>query len=705
LPSDQKTIAEKRIAAATAYRNAGYYVFKLNGKIPPKSQRGWNTAKYDPKQDLSWVANHNYAVRLNTDDCLLDCDAKRYLDGTNDLQAILALLNISLDKTYVVRSGSAPVNDTDSAHVYFKKPEDWSIKHKLPNFPGIEIKTKGQYIVGPWSIHPDTGREYLPTQGWIGEVQDAPQELLDFLAEEETPINEVGTDYDDSTANKKRFVAYLLAAQPARAGDRNNSAYTVACEGRDYGLSLATCTSLVADYWNSRCEPELDQEELESAIKHAYQYGQNAVGSKNVDTFEGVAVDAKFINDQIRWDLKPGKLGEEYVPTLRNLLNFFKLVPDESNPNPLNRLVRFNEFANTIEFTKPAPWHLSKNMVKWNDADTDGLLAYLSAFKKYNCGAEMAFRAVNVYARQFPFHPVRAYLSSLSWDRIPRLERMLTDYAGVAFSPYVREVSRVTMIGAIARIFEPGCQFDTMTVLEGDQGNGKTNFVRVLGGDWYADVPLDPHNKDTIQKMLGHWILEVSEMEFVNRTEVNAIKSFLTIKVDTVRLPYARIAEDIPRQSIFIGTVNPGATGAYLTDATGNRRFLPVRANKIRLKALREVRDQLWAEAYYRYKKGEKWYIKDPDALRLAREEQSKREHTDMWTEIISAWIYSPDSPKEFETKEVALNALNLTPKQCTRLEKIRIAAIMKNLGYIQMQKRIKGFRRELWTNELIEDL
>jgi predicted P-loop ATPase len=695
-----KTLLEKRIAAATAYISEGYKLFRLNGKLP--ASKKWNSVSR--KSESADNLGASYGIPLREDDLLIDADPRRYKDGQNDLTAFLALLNIGLGKTYVVRTGGEPHYDVDGCHVYFKKPADLKIKRKVPGFAGLEIKSVGQYVVGAYSIHPETGNTYEPIQGWIGEVEQAPQALLDYLSTEDMTV-EQGTGFDDSPTNRRRYTAFLVACEPAIEGmGGDNKTYTVACEGRDYGLSEAVCFRLMADYFNPRCQPEWDEDVLQEKVSHAYSYGQNAVGSKNVDDFDGEPIDAAFINNQIRWDLKPGKLGEEYVPTLRNLLNFFKLVPDTTNPNPLFRLVRFNEFAHTIEFIKPAPWHLS-NTAKWTDSDTDGLLAYLSTFKKFNCSSEMAIRAVNVYARQFPCHPVKSYLSTIKWDRVPRLDMMLTDYAGVVYSPYVREVSKNTMIGAVARIYEPGCQFDTMTVLEGDQGNGKTNFVRVLGGEWYADVPLDPHNKDTIQKMLGHWILEASEMEFINRAEVNAIKSFLTIKIDVLRFPYGRLAEDVPRTSIFIGTVNPNATGAYLTDATGNRRFLPVRCNRIKLKGLAENRDQLWAEAYVRYKKGEDYYIKDPVALKMAIAEQKQREHTDAWTEIVSAWLKSPDAPREFETKEVGLNALNLSAKQFGRIEQLRITTIMKGLGYTQVRKRVRGIQGYFWAHELTEDL
>jgi len=192
-------------------------------------------------------------------------------------------------------------------------------------------------------------------------------------------------------------------------------------------------------------------------------------------------------------------------------------------------------------------------------------------------------------------HPIREWLNSLKWDGVPRLNTWLSTYCGALESEYVNAVGRKTLMGAVARVYEPGIKFDSVLVLEGEQGTGKSTTCAILGGKWFGDAPLDIHNpKDTIEYVHSHWIIEFSEMASTRKADVNALKNFITRQEDDARPAYARVRVRFPRQSIFIGTVNPDNIG-YLSDDTGNRRFWPVLCTKFSLEKLRADRDQLFA--------------------------------------------------------------------------------------------------------------
>ena len=91
------------------------------------------------------------------------------------------------------------------------------------------------------------------------------------------------------------------------------------------------------------------------------------------------------------------------------------------------------------------------------------------------------------------------------------------------------------------------------------------------------DFPVNPHDRDTIDKMRGTWIIEIAELEWSRKPEGEAIKAFLSRRCDKDRLAYGRMSMEYPRQSIFVATKNPGPDGTYLKDDTGNRRWWPVR--------------------------------------------------------------------------------------------------------------------------------
>jgi putative DNA primase/helicase len=157
------------------------------------------------------------------------------------------------------------------------------------------------------------------------------------------------------------------------------------------------------------------------------------------------------------------------------------------------------------------------------------------------------------------------------------------------------------MVGAVARVFQPGCRVDHMLILEGEQGLKKSTTIEILGGEWYTDARLNFADKDSLLIVQGRWIIEMAELEGMNKADTSETKKFLTQHVDLFRPPYGRKLVKYPRRCVFAGTVN---LDAYLKDDSGNRRFWPVRVTAIDADALRRDVDQLWAEAVALYKAG-----------------------------------------------------------------------------------------------------
>lgn len=291
-------------------------------------------------------------------------------------------------------------------------------------------------------------------------------------------------------------------------------------------------------------------------------------------------------------------------------------------------------------------------------------------------------------ALEQPFHPVRDYLTLLHWDQIPRVARWLHTYLGVEDTPYSRLVSQWFLIGAVARVFEPGCKLDSMFILEGPQGIGKSTALRILGRGWFCDTTFDINNKDAYLTLRGQWIIEIPEMVTLLKADALASKAFLTSPVDTYRAPYRRDAVSYPRQCVFAGTSN---LHQYLADETGGRRYHPVACGTIDTVGLARDVDMLWAEALHMYRSGVKWWPVDQEEADLCTHEQTDRYVGDEWEGIITDYLTIHTLTK-FTTADILRTTFNLLPGQWNRGHEMRVAKCLKHLGYHQRRTAEKRF-------------
>lgn len=289
-----------------------------------------------------------------------------------------------------------------------------------------------------------------------------------------------------------------------------------------------------------------------------------------------------------------------------------------------------------------------------------------------------------------PHHPVRDWLDGLTWDGVSRIDELLIDHAGVADTPLHRQQTAKFMIQAVARIYRPGCQADATLVLEGGQGAGKSTLLRELfGDDWFTDHLPDISTKDAMQQLAGVWCIEIAELATLGKSDAAKIKQFLTSRVDRYRPSYGRLVVDVPRQCVFAGTVNPGA-GGYLKDETGGRRFWPVAVGAdINTGAIRDNRDQYWAEAVTRYRDGETWHLANGDAAKAAQEAQADRFVYDPWQETIETFLRDRS---ETSVADVLIEALGLTEKgRWTQGDMNRVARCLTHIGWNRFRARRDG--------------
>lgn len=252
------------------------------------------------------------------------------------------------------------------------------------------------------------------------------------------------------------------------------------------------------------------------------------------------------------------------------------------------------------------------------------------------------------------FDPFKDYLDIINWDGVERIDNFLVRAAGAQNSAYIRDVSAKMLISAVARTYRPGCKVDTMPILVGPQGIGKSTMIRALLPDsiFFSDHMPSLADKDAKAQIHGLVFLEIGELDAFNRSDTTAIKNFVTVQVDRFRPPYGRAPENFPRTCIFIGTTN---ADDFLKDVTGARRFWPVDIDgMIDLDYIREVRDQLWAEAVVRYNIGESWWLSGEADTEQQSVAESHRESTP-YESIISSYLELPDL--ESRDEEVGVGA------------------------------------------------
>jgi predicted P-loop ATPase len=311
------------------------------------------------------------------------------------------------------------------------------------------------------------------------------------------------------------------------------------------------------------------------------------------------------------------------------------------------------------------------------------------ALKKIN--KDTVHQAVDVHAYERRFHPVRNYLSALSWDRSPRLTTWLPAYLGTESTPYTQTIGTLFLVSMVARIFRPGCKADYMLVIEGPQGELKSTVCQTIGGEWFSDnLPDVTAGKDVSQHIRGKWLIEVSEMHAMNRAEAAHLKAFITQTTERYRPSYGRREVIEPRQCIFVGTTN---RETYLRDETGGRRFWPFKAGAIDTAALAADRDQLFAEAVHAYRSGVRWW---PDR-QFEREhvvpQQAARYEPDAWEETIREYL---KTHSKVTVGELAREALSIETPRIGTADQRRIAAVLDLLDWRRLP--VDGDGKRWWS-------
>lgn len=291
--------------------------------------------------------------------------------------------------------------------------------------------------------------------------------------------------------------------------------------------------------------------------------------------------------------------------------------------------IAFNEFTNNVVKLADMPWGSPAG--EWSEVDELLMGEWLCRKHWLPSMAQTTLvEATRMVAHRHQYHPVRKYLQGLKWDGQARLNDWLIvaavdkpEQLPGKTAKYLRRVGAWFLMGMVARAMRPGCKFDYMPILEGEQGMRKSTVLNVLAGEWFADTGFVLGDKDTLQMLQGRWLYEISELDAMARAEVTKIKAFVASKEDWYRASFDKRPKKYPRQLVFAGTTNEHQ---YLVDPTGNRRFWPVEVTRvIDTDWVAASRDQLFAEAWARVQQGERYFPTQREELELFLPQQRQR--------------------------------------------------------------------------------
>lgn len=378
------------------------------------------------------------------------------------------------------------------------------------------------------------------------------------------------------------------------------------------------------------------------------------------------------------------------VENLANVLLALREAPE------LSGLFRYDKLACCVMVQAPLPGSVTLSSFEPRplmDADLLCVQEWMQMQALPTIGRGVIADGIDLVAHENSFDPVCDYLNSLQWDGKPRIETWLHAYLGAEKNEYTTAIGRMFLVAMVARAYEPGCQADHVMVLEGAQGTRKSTACRILGGEWFSDsLPDISNSKAVSQHLRGLWLIELPELSALSRTDSEALKAFISRRIERYRPPYGRNEVHEPRRCILVGTTNKDG---YLRDETGGRRFWPVRTGRIDSELLAADRDQLFAEAVHVYQQSGCWWPDQEFEGAHAKHEQEGRYEQDAWFAAVSDYLSHEHG--YVELIGIARRALNLQDKEIGTRDQRRISALLAACGWVRAPTNDPVTRRARW--------
>ena len=335
---------------------------------------------------------------------------------------------------------------------------------------------------------------------------------------------------------------------------------------------------------------------------------------------------------------------------------------------------------------------------RFQDADYLKTLVYFQGDLAMHTVAKTTIQwAIQYECERNRRNPVKEYFENLKWDGTPRVKDYMHTVYGATKTSYVTEVSKNFFLAIVARILDPGCKFDHMIILEGKQGIKKSMSLKALATEeFYWDCSESMDSKDFVRGLKGKMIVEISELNSILKSDTEMVKKTLSCSIDEYVEKYETEIVTIPRTCVLVGTTNEKE---YLKDTTGNRRFWPIRVEKeADLEYIKENREQLFAEAVYRYRQGENyWEFKEEEAKKEVIQQQEDRLIVDEWTDKISEIVALVSET----TASYVIERMGIPIERVTRREQIRVGQCLRSIGFKNTVKRgDDGKTKRVWVKE-----
>lgn len=662
--------------AAITYINQGFAVFPLavKGKNP-LTAHGFKDASKDPAVVKGWWQKWPHAnIGIATGQvsgglCVIDMD----IDENKGLDGWKCLRDWQ-DKHGIIAPSWLCNTGRGGKHYYFISDEP--VTNRVGVIPGVDIRGDGGYVVAPPSIHPN-GTPYT----WDERLDPATTELhqiddnIRFLLHK---------GYDNPTM---KYVA------PARIpeGERNHTLFKLACSLQSKGLSDQAIYAAVMSENEAKCNPPLTDKEITAIVKSVQKYEKG----------KAIYINQKGEASQGRrepiFDLNKDGLIKKTWANIKEAISYDPELYDH---------IKYNELANSVWVFGELPWERKHTYRLWKDSDDQNLKSYLEQRYGFN-KSDKIMDALTIVANNNRFNPVCDELNRIAIDYKPEeykgaIRRLLVEYMGVDDTDYHYEVMKTFMLGAICRVFFPGCKFDYTIILYGAQGFGKSEFVRRLAlcPEWFNDNFNTLDGDKASEKLAGMWILELAELKALKSSkDSESIKAFLTSRYDTYRAPYQRRTEQRPRMCVFTGTTN---NMNVFVDKTGNRRFWPIITQKGKqtkdIFGDAEMVDRdfrlAWAEAMSMYHAAnEKPLLRlssDMEAEALQMQEQFSEE--DYRIGMIQGYLDDLQSDKVC-VPQIIENVFNMEVERMTKANRREIQEILENEveGWHRLRNKDRG--------------
>lgn len=557
-------------------------------------------------------------------------------------------------------------------HLYYRHVPGLSISaNAYEKFPGVDIRSDGGFVVGPYSsldYKDKDGKRKTGDYQVVKNIQRVafPSSLFPAKRARRSMSSMIGVGSGGRNDSITSFIGKLL--QASKEEEWLNEVWPAVIRA------------------NKTYSPPLPENELKRTFESILGKEKERRSTMQISNMR--VEDGEIVEDQdapeVAIRIRKNKQGTAY----KDMANVLAVL--EQHPFYKGSL-RYNEFKQDIEY----------NGRPFEESDLVKIQFFMQTTAElHSVTADAIHAAIKHCAYKNAYDEAKEWLTSIEWDGKERLHNWINKAAGTPDDEYHSGIGAHWFMGMIRRIMEPGCTFDYVLLLVGPQGIGKTSFFRILGGPWYKSYTGAMDNKDFYLSLRGAMIVDLDEGAAMYKSEAIKIKSIITETHDEFRAPYDRVMKRYPRRFVFSMSTNDTEP---FRDMTGNRRYWVIDAeDTIDFKWLEENRDQLFAETYHYWKNK----TKIPDVpFDIALETQDRHLPDDSWADLIIDEVQkSPDYCRgdlEFATTITDVYSKIFPQESIARLGKaqeMRVATVFKkDLGLEKRRHMVDGERKVRW--------